>query len=344
MDRRQALLDAEPRHARVHIFRALRWRRFDFVRCVRVRCFQFRAMHFRLPLQVRIFVHLVGPHRRVELQPAGDGNDFLAVGDAARSGDARDGNALGLAQIGVAKFGAAARADSVFRVRCPVFRGRKIAGVVTALVFTGLGPRVTSYGLLFRALRTNVNVFAEGNLQRLQHIFFVEAEALAIGNIAHVGAELAVGPQKITDGGEQMLDVIVLLDQRRYVAGCARRGNILERLRGLGIEPHAGDVLRKHRNERKAEALIKIGDELIPRHLFERAVVAEALLERQMPVHVVGIPPGILQSLPEKPCLANPPNLVPPRNHALFAILPHQLAQRMHQLRLQILEPLVVRP
>ena len=193
------------------------------------------------------------------------------------------------------------------------------------------------------ALRADVRVFAERNFQRFQHIFFVEAEALAVGDVAHVGAELAVGPQEISDRCEQVLDVIVLFDQRCDVAGRARRGNILERLRGLWIKAHARDVLRKHADERQAEALVKIGDELIARHLFERAVVAEALLERQMPVHVVGIPPGVLQALPEEPRLANAPNLVPPRNHALFAVLPHQFAQRMHQLGLQILKPLIVR-
>jgi hypothetical protein len=56
-------------------------------------------MHFRLPLQIRILVHLVGPDRRVELEPARDGDDFLAVWNAMRSDDARHGNALGFAQI-----------------------------------------------------------------------------------------------------------------------------------------------------------------------------------------------------------------------------------------------------
>ena len=83
MNRWQALLDAEPRNARVDIFGALRRRRFDFVGGVRICGFQFCAMHFRLPLQVRILVHLVGPDGRVELEAAGDGDDFLAVGNAA---------------------------------------------------------------------------------------------------------------------------------------------------------------------------------------------------------------------------------------------------------------------
>jgi hypothetical protein len=35
---------------------------------------------------------------------------------------------------------------------------------------------------------------------------------------------------------------------------------------------------------------------------------------------------------------------MPPRDDSLFAILNHELAQRVHQVRPQILEPLVVRP
>jgi hypothetical protein len=112
----------------------------------------------------------------------------------------------------------------------------------------------------------------------------------------------------------------------------------------LLVGEFAWDVLRKNRDEGKAEALIEIGDELVARHLFKRAVIAKALLEGQVPVHVVGVPPGILQALPEKPSLANAANLVTARGYALFAILPHEFAQRMHQLRLQILEPLVVWP
>jgi hypothetical protein len=84
----------------------------------------------------------------------------------------------------------------------------------------------------------------EWNLQRFQHIFFAEAEALAVGNIAHVSAKLAIGPQKLSDGGEQVLDVIVPLDQRGNVAGRARRGNIFERLRGLRTKAQAWPIQR----------------------------------------------------------------------------------------------------
>src|SRR5437764_1262079 len=136
--------------------------------------------------------------------------------------------------------------------------------------------------------------------------------------------------------------MIVLLDKLRHVAGRARGGNVFERLRGLRIEANAWHVLREHGNERQPEALVKIRDELVARHLFELAVVARALLERQMPVHVVGIPPGILQALPEEARLANAADFMTPRDDSLLAVLPHQLAQRVHQFWLHILEPLVV--
>jgi len=51
-----------------------------------------------------------------------------------------------------------------------------------------------------------------------------------------------------------------------------------------------------------------------------------------------------LQALPEQPRLPDPPDLVPPRDDSLLAILHHELAQRVHQVRPQLLEPLVVRP
>jgi hypothetical protein len=122
-----------------------------------------------------------------------------------------------------------------------------------------------------------------------------------------------------------LFDVVVLFDQLGDIAGRACGSDIFQRLRRLRVEPHAWNVLREHGDERQAETLIEIRDELIARHLFERAVVAGTVLERQMPVHVVRIPPRVLQALPEEPRLANPPNFVPPRNHAFLAVLPHQL-------------------
>ena len=113
MDGGKALLDAKARDARVDVLGALRWRDFDFVRGVGIRCLELRAMHFRLPLQVGIFVHFVGPDGRVQLEAAGDGNDFLAVGHAARGHDAGYRNALGAAKVGGGQFGAALRAGGL---------------------------------------------------------------------------------------------------------------------------------------------------------------------------------------------------------------------------------------
>src|SRR5690242_7015951 len=96
----------------------------------------------------------------------------------------------------------------------------------------------------FAALGTNVDIFAEGNFDGFENVLVVETEALAIGNVAHVGAELPIGPQKITDGSEQLLDVIVLLDQLRDVAGGASGGNVFERLRGLRVEANGRNILR----------------------------------------------------------------------------------------------------
>src|SRR6266704_527167 len=194
----------------------------------------------------------------------------------------------------------------------------------------------------FATFRADVYILTERNFQRFEHTLFVEAEALAIGNVTNVGAKFSIRPKEIANRREQLLDVIILLDELRNVAGRTRRGDILQRLRGLRVEPRARHVLRKHRDERKPESLIEVRDELVARHLFQLAVVAKALLERQMPVHVVGIPPGVLQALPEEPRLANPPDFMPPRDDAFLAVLPNQFAQRMHEFGFHVLEPFVV--
>src|SRR5436305_8701661 len=137
--------------------------------------------------------------------------------------------------------------------------------------------------------------------------------------------------------------MIVLLDKLRHVAGRGRSGSVFKRRRGLRIEANAWHVLREHGNERKPEALVKIRNELVARHLFELAVVARALLERQMPIHVVGVPPGILQALPEEARLANAADFMTPRDDSLLVVLPHQLAQGVDHFWLRVLKPLVVR-
>jgi hypothetical protein len=92
----------------------------------------------------------------------------------------------------------------------------------------------------------------------------------------------------------------------------------------------ARDILRKHGNKRQPKPLIKIRDELVPRHVLEFAVVVGTVLVRHVPVHVVRIPPGVLQSLPEEPRLADAANFVAPRDDALLAILADQFAQSIH--------------
>src|SRR5256885_302158 len=61
-----------------------------------------------------------------------------------------------------------------------------------------------------------------------------------------------------------------------------------------------------------------------------------------MPVHVVRIPPRVVQPLPEKPCLANTANFVASRDDSFFPVLPHQFTQRVHDVRLGIIQQLVV--
>jgi len=45
---------------------------------------QLGAVHFHLPLQVREFVLLVGPHRRIQLEATDDRDHFLSVGHPPR--------------------------------------------------------------------------------------------------------------------------------------------------------------------------------------------------------------------------------------------------------------------
>jgi len=56
-----------------------------------------------------------------------------------------------------------------------------------------------------------------------------------------------------------------------------------------------------------------------------------------VPGHVLRIPPRVLQPLPEKPRLPNPPDFVSPRDNSLLPVLHFQFAQRVHQVRPQLL-------
>ena len=73
----------------------------------------------------------------------------------------------------------------------------------------------------------DINIVAERDLQRFQHVFVVEAKTLAVGDITDVRAKFAVGPEEVADVTEKLFDFVVLLDQRGDIACGARGGNVL---------------------------------------------------------------------------------------------------------------------
>ncbi len=93
MRRRQSLRDRHARRPRIHFVRRLRPAHLNLVRRVRIAGLQFRAMHLHRPLEIRILVHLVRPHRRIQLQPAHHGNHFLPVRHAPHAGNQRNSHA-----------------------------------------------------------------------------------------------------------------------------------------------------------------------------------------------------------------------------------------------------------
>jgi hypothetical protein len=91
---RSALRLCETREAFVFL-RAGGDGRADFIGGVRIRGAQAGLMHFHVPLQVRIFVHLAGSGRSFQFEAADDGDHFLAVGDAQARFGGRHGDGLG---------------------------------------------------------------------------------------------------------------------------------------------------------------------------------------------------------------------------------------------------------
>src|SRR5262249_14228715 len=154
--------------------------------------------------------------------------------NAARAGDARDGDTFGSTDVFASEFGSTARA-------------RRLSLAI-----------VSGDWRFLAALRADIDVFAERDFNSFENVFLVEAEALAVRDIANVRTEFAVGPQEIPDGCERVLDVIVLLDELRDIAGRASRGDVRKRLCGLRVKANARHILREHRHERQAKSLIKI--------------------------------------------------------------------------------------
>src|SRR5262245_47357015 len=123
---------------------------------MRIRGLKLGAMHFRLPLQVGIFMHFVGPDGRVQLEPAGDADDFLAVGNAARSGDTRHTDAFSASEIVAGELSSTAGA---VRLR---WRSR-LRRYIEILVGAGRWR-------LLAAIRADVDVLAEGDLDGFENI------------------------------------------------------------------------------------------------------------------------------------------------------------------------------
>ena len=156
----------------------------------------------------------------------------------------------------------------------------------------------------------------------------MKSEALAVHDEAHVRADFAVGPKIESFLDDQIPDAIVALDQARDFGGGFRGGHILFGLRGRREKAHARHVLREHRHERQPERLINIRDELVARHVLDRAVVHQLLLERQMPVLVALAPPHILQAAPELVRLLDAADFLAARGFGFRRELEYEPAQR----------------
>ena len=116
--------DCASRASRSYSCDAARDRRADFVRRVRIRRAQPRLMHFHVPLEVGILVHLVGPRRSFQFQAADDGDHFLPVRHAQPRLHRRHGNRFRRHKIFLGQHRPAAGAGFSRAQRCV---GRRLA-------------------------------------------------------------------------------------------------------------------------------------------------------------------------------------------------------------------------
>jgi len=86
--------------------------RADLVRGVRIGRAQPRLMDFHIPLDVRIFVRVVGPRRSFQFEAADDGDDFLAVGHAQAGLRRGHGDGFGRDEVFFGEQGATLRAGA----------------------------------------------------------------------------------------------------------------------------------------------------------------------------------------------------------------------------------------
>src|ERR1035437_5879113 len=93
MRRWQPFRDRHASRARVHFIGRLRTAHLNLVRRERIAGLQLCAVHLHRPLKVRILVHFIRPHRRIEFKASDHRNHFLPVGHAAHPSHHRDRHA-----------------------------------------------------------------------------------------------------------------------------------------------------------------------------------------------------------------------------------------------------------
>ena len=195
-------------------------------------------------------------------------------------------------------------------------------GVALPSICTGrsmLRPYETAFmrRRFLAAFGADVNIAAELHLAHADFCLGVKSEALAVHDEADVRADFAVGPQIKRFLDDQVADAIVALNEAGDFGGGFGGGDVLFGLRGRREKSHARNVLREHGDERQSERLINIGDEFVARHVLDRAVVHQLLLEGQMPVLVALAPPHVLQAAPELMRLLDAPDFLAARKLGL---------------------------
>src|SRR5260370_838920 len=204
MKRGHALRERDAGRPRISIVGGLRASYLDLSGGGRKGGFQLGAMHFHLPLQIREFVLLVGPHRRIQFEPADNRDYFLAVGHSAGTHVLRHGHERRRTKIIRAERGAALRADrSGEKTRRPLrrtvilraaFQARRISLLLALLGgifpsaqndtrrFTAIRGIITGFGLR-ATFRADVSVAAQPNPVFLEQQFLSPAKALPVGYV-----------------------------------------------------------------------------------------------------------------------------------------------------------------
>ena len=246
-------------------------RRADFFRRVRIRRAQTRLMHFHVPLQVRILMHLVGPRRRLQFEPAHHGHHFLPIRHPHPRLRRRHRHRLRCHKI-------------LFRQECPaqitihscgILNARPVSrsaglAVLCFVAHAGLAfiqrsgatkdlssiaaltqPIAVKTALLFRpTIRTNVHILPNPHFPRPNLRLRMKAKPLPIHHKSHVRPDLPVRPQTERFLHDQIPHAIISFDQLRHFRRRLRRRHILLGLRRRREKPYSRHVLRQHRHQR----------------------------------------------------------------------------------------------